>query len=122
MKPYQVLDLLYNLTMGFKPGNTTSVMVTQLKQKKQVRFKEPSRHRVILLNDDYTPMDFVVHLLEKIFHMPKQDATKLMMEIHLTGSGVCGVFAYEVAEMRVSQVNLYARKHNYPLVCKMEQE
>jgi ATP-dependent Clp protease adaptor protein ClpS len=82
--------------------------------------KEPSMYKVILLNDDYTPMEFVVTLLEKLFGMDREKATRIMLLVHSQGKGVCGIYTYEIAETKVAQVNEYAQRHQHPLLCSME--
>jgi ATP-dependent Clp protease adaptor protein ClpS len=82
--------------------------------------KEPSMYKVILLNDDYTPMEFVVTLLEKLFGMDREKATRIMLMVHSQGKGVCGIYTYEIAETKVAQVNEYAQRHQHPLLCSME--
>lgn len=84
--------------------------------------KKPSLYRVILLNDDYTPMEFVVHVLEKYFNKGRQEATRIMLHVHQKGAGTCGVYTYEVAETKVTQVIDFARQHGHPLQCTMEKE
>lgn len=84
--------------------------------------KKPSLYRVILLNDDYTPMEFVVHVLEKYFNKNRQEATQIMLHVHQKGAGTCGVYTYEVAETKVTQVIDFARQHGHPLQCTMEKE
>jgi len=79
-------------------------------------------YKVLLLNDDYTPMEFVVHVLENIFKKSRQEATEIMLHVHRRGVGVCGVFTYEVAETKVTQVMEYARINEQPLQCTMEKE
>ena len=79
-------------------------------------------YRVLMLDDDYTPMDFVEHLLQKFFHMGKDEATRVMLEVHHSGVGVCGVFQYEVAETKVSEATAYARAKNHPLRMAIEKE
>ncbi|CAN5746911.1 ATP-dependent Clp protease adapter ClpS [soil metagenome] len=86
------------------------------------KLKRPPLYRVILLNDDYTPMDFVVHILEQFFSKNRQDATLIMLEVHARGRGVCGLFTHEIAETKAAQVNAYAREHQHPLLCTMERE
>jgi len=83
--------------------------------------REPSMYKVFLLNDDYTPMEFVVRLLEKLFGMDREKATRVMLTIHSQGKGVCGIFTYEIAETKVAQVNEYAQRHQHPLLCSMEE-
>ncbi len=84
------------------------------------RVKRPPLYKVILLNDDYTPMDFVVHILEVFFSVERENATRIMLEIHTHGKGVCGVFTHEIAETKVSLVNDYSRENQHPLLCTME--
>ena len=85
------------------------------------RLKRPPLYQVVLLNDDFTPMDFVVDVLEHIFGMDRTTATRVMLEVHTRGKGVCGVFTYEIAETKVAQVTTYAREHQHPLLCTMEE-
>ena len=85
------------------------------------RIKKPPLYRVVLLNDDYTPMDFVVQILEKIFSMDRPSATRTMLQVHTRGKGVCGVFSYEIAETKVAQVTGLAQQHQHPLLCTMEE-
>ncbi|MBT8137062.1 MAG: ATP-dependent Clp protease adapter ClpS [Gammaproteobacteria bacterium] len=85
------------------------------------RLKRPPMYKVVLLNDDYTPMEFVVDVLQNIFGMDRTKATRVMLEVHTRGKGVCGVFTYEIAETKVSQVNSYSRQHQHPLLCTMEE-
>jgi ATP-dependent Clp protease adaptor protein ClpS len=85
------------------------------------RLKQPPLYQVILLNDDYTPMEFVVDVLERIFGMNRTTATRVMLEVHTKGKGVCGVFTYEIAETKVAQVLAFARQHQHPLLCTMEE-
>ena len=86
------------------------------------RIKKPPLYRVVLLNDDYTPMDFVVQILEKIFSMDRSSATRTMLQVHTRGKGVCGVFSYEIAETKVRQVLSFSRDNKHPLQCTMEPE
>lgn len=83
--------------------------------------KKPPLFQVVLLNDDYTPMEFVVDVLEKFFAMDRPAATRIMLEVHTKGKGICGVFTYEIAETKVAQVTTYARDHQHPLMCTLEQ-
>ena len=85
------------------------------------RLQEPSMYKVFLLNDDYTPMEFVVSLLETLFGMDREKATRVMLMVHTQGKGVCGIFTYEIAETKVAQVNEYAQRHQHPLMCGMEE-
>ena len=102
-------------TGGSGPG--TSV-ITKVKPKT----KRPNLYRVLILNDDYTPMEFVVHVLEKFFQKDIEAATKIMLHVHHHGIGECGVFTYEIAETKVTQVMDFARKHQHPLQCVMEKK
>ena len=81
---------------------------------------KPPMYQVVLLNDDYTPMDFVVAVLEMFFSMTRQKATQVMLHVHTRGKGMCGVFTREVAETKVTNVNEFARSHQHPLLCTME--
>ena len=84
------------------------------------KLRKPPLYRVVMLNDDYTPMEFVVHVLEKFFTMNRPTATRVMLEVHTQGKGVCGIFTHEIAETKVAQVNAYAREHEHPLLCALE--
>lgn len=84
------------------------------------KLKRPPMYKVLIHNDDYTPMDFVVHILEKFFGMGREKATQVMLQVHTRGVGVAGVYTREVAESKVAQVNDYAREHDHPLKCTME--
>ena len=84
--------------------------------------KRPPMYKVILLNDDYTPMEFVVHILEQFFSMDRPAATRVMLSVHTQGKGVCGTYTREVAETKVQQVNEYSRENQHPLLCTMEAE
>jgi ATP-dependent Clp protease adaptor protein ClpS len=85
------------------------------------RLKKPPLYRVVLLNDDYTPMEFVVEVLQRIFGMDRPTATRIMLEVHTKGKGVCGVYTYEIAETKVAQVGSLAEQHQHPLLCTMEE-
>lgn len=98
-------------------GNQTGV-VTRTSPKT----KKPPMYKVLILNDDFTPMEFVVFVLERFFHKSRQEATRIMLHVHRKGIGVCGVFTYEVAETKVTQVVDFARQNQHPLQCTMEKE
>jgi len=83
--------------------------------------KKPSMYKVVLLNDDYTPMEFVVTLLEKLFGLDREKATRIMLQVHTHGKGVCGTYTYEIAETKVAQVSEYSQRHQHPLLCEMEE-
>lgn len=103
------------------PGNIEHESAGALDvQEAEPELKEPPLYKVILLNDDYTPMDFVVQILERFFSKTRQAATQIMVEVHTQGKGVCGTFTYEIAETKVDQVNSYSREHQHPLLCTLE--
>jgi len=87
---------------------------------KKAKVKLPPMYQVLLLNDDYTPMEFVVLVLQKFFGMTRERATQVMLKVHREGMGVCGVYPHDVASTKVQQVSTYARKHQHPLQCVME--
>ena len=95
-----------------------TLVITRTKPKP----KRPNMYRVLLLNDDYTPMEFVVHVLERFFQKTREEATRVMLHVHHHGVGECGVYTYEVAETKVTQVMDFARKHQHPLQCVMEKK
>ncbi len=99
------------------PGTGTSVVT-----KTRPKTKKPSLYKVLILNDDYTPMEFVVHVLERFFAKPREEAVQIMLHVHRHGVGVCGVYTFEVAETKVTQVIELARRHQHPLQCTMEKE
>jgi ATP-dependent Clp protease adaptor protein ClpS len=88
----------------------------------RTRTQRPPMYKVLLLNDDYTPMEFVVHVLERFFSKSREEATRIMLHVHRRGVGICGVFTYEVAETKVTQVMDFARQHQHPLQCTLEKE
>ena len=90
-------------------------------QEAKPNLKRPPLYKVILLNDDYTPMDFVVEVLESFFQMDRIKATQIMLHVHTRGVGVCGVFTRDIAETKVAQVNDFARTNQHPLLCTMEE-
>ena len=89
-------------------------------QEAKPKLKRPPLYTVVLLNDDYTPMEFVVHILEQFFGMSREKAVRVMLTVHTQGKGVCGVFSREIAETKVALVNDYSRENNHPLLCTME--
>lgn len=95
---------------------------TDLVTKTRPKTKRPSLYKVLLLNDDYTPMEFVVHVLERFFKKNRQEATSIMLHVHQKGVGICGVYTYEIADTKVAQVTDFARQHQHPLQCTMEKE
>lgn len=88
----------------------------------KTKTKKPSLYKVLLLNDDYTPMEFVIHILERFFGKSEDEATRIMLHVHQKGVGVCGVYTFEVAETKVTQVMDFSRVHHHPLQCTMEKE
>ncbi|MBF0305180.1 MAG: ATP-dependent Clp protease adapter ClpS [Alphaproteobacteria bacterium] len=98
-------------------GPNTGVVI-----KSRPKTKKPSMYKVLMLNDDYTPMEFVVHVLERFFNKNREDATRIMLHVHQRGVGVCGVYTYEVAETKVTQVMDLARQNQHPLQCTIEKE
>ncbi|MGH1418637.1 MAG: ATP-dependent Clp protease adapter ClpS [Hyphomicrobiaceae bacterium] len=95
---------------------------TGLVTKTRPKTKRPNLYKVLLLNDDYTPMEFVVHVLERFFKKNRQEATSIMLHVHQKGVGICGVYTYEIADTKVAQVTDFARQHQHPLQCTMEKE
>jgi len=89
-------------------------------QEAKPKVKRPPLYSVVLLNDDYTPMEFVVHVLEYFFAIERERSVRIMLQVHTQGKGVCGVFSREIAETKVAQVNDYSRENNHPLLCTME--
>ena len=83
--------------------------------------KPPSMYKVILLNDDYTPMEFVVEVIQRFFNKSREQATQIMLKVHTEGAGVCGVYPQDIAETKLNQVMGYAREHQHPLQCTMEE-
>ncbi len=100
-----------------KDDNQTGVIT-----RTEAKTKKPSHYKVLLLNDDYTPMEFVVHVLERFFGKGREEATRIMLHVHQKGVGVCGVYTFEVAETKVTQVMDFAQNHQHPLQCTMEKE
>ena len=102
---------------GNKPGGNTGVIT-----RTETKTKKPSLYKVLLLNDDYTPMEFVILVLERFFGKDRDAATRIMLHVHQKGVGVCGVYTFEVAETKVTQVMEFSRSHQHPLQCTMEKE
>jgi ATP-dependent Clp protease adaptor protein ClpS len=97
-------------------------IVTERRTKEQTRTKKPPLYKCVLLNDDYTPMEFVVEILKQIFHKPHAEATRIMLHVHQNGMGVAGIYPYEIAETKVRMVEELARENQYPLKCVLEKE
>ena len=115
-------DWRWPLTMAKRGDETDDESGTGTVTRTRPKTKRPSLYRVLLLNDDYTPMEFVVHVLERFFHKGPEEATTIMLHVHHNGVGECGVYTYEVAETKVTQVMDFARKHQHPLQCVMEKK
>ena len=101
-----------------RSGGRGTAVITRTRSKT----KKPSLYRVLILNDDYTPMEFVVHVLERFFSKNREEATRIMLHVHNHGVGECGVYTFEVAETKVSSVMDFARQHQHPLQCVMEKK
>ncbi len=104
-------------TSNFKNNTNTDELVSSKK-----KVKKPSKYKVVLLNDDYTPMEFVVEVLTMFFSKNEEEAMKIMLHIHQKGLGLCGFYSFDVAETKVTQVMAYSIRHNHPLQCKMEKD
>jgi ATP-dependent Clp protease adaptor protein ClpS len=107
---------------GFGDGGNDQGLGTGIVTKTRPKTKKPSLYKVLILNDDYTPMEFVVHVLERFFAKPREEAVQIMLHVHRNGVGMCGVYTFEVAETKVAQVIELARRHQHPLQCTMEKE
>ena len=90
-------------------------------EEEKPKLKPPKQYKVVLVNDDYTPMEFVIHILTTFFSMDHAKATRVMMAVHTKGKGICGIFSYEIAETKVDQVNEYSKMNQHPLMCTMEE-
>ncbi|NWG47492.1 MAG: ATP-dependent Clp protease adapter ClpS [Alphaproteobacteria bacterium] len=99
-------------------GGPSTGLVTKTKPKT----RHPSLYKVLMLNDDYTPMEFVVHVLQQFFNKSREDATRIMLQVHNNGVGLCGLYTFEVAETKVTNVMDFARRHQHPLKCTLEKE
>ena len=99
------------------PGYGTGVAIEEARP----ALKKPPLYRVVMLNDDYTPMEFVVHVLQKFFGLELESATRIMLTVHTEGKAVCGVFTRDIAETKATMVNQYARENQHPLLCEIEE-
>lgn len=108
--------------MAARPVNNNEAYEDGLAVKVKVRTKKPSMYKVLLLNDDFTPMEFVVYVLERVFRRSHEEATDIMLKVHQDGVGVAGIYTYEIAETKVDQVMMLARQNEHPLQCTMERE
>ena len=118
ISPYNRLAWPTTIASARAIGGPGTAVITKTKP----QTKRPNLYRVLLLNDDYTPMEFVVHVLERFFNKDHEAAHRIMMHVHQHGIGECGIFTYEVAETKVTQVMDFARKHQHPLQCIMEKK
>ena len=110
----------HQITMAERRGDDADDAGTGVATKTRSKTKQPTPYRVLMLNDDYTPMEFVVLCLQRFFRMDMEQATRVMLHVHQRGVGICGVFSYEVAETKVGQVSDFARQHQHPLQCTLE--
>ena len=113
---------LRELAMSDKPSYRGDAPKGEVVTKTRAKTQRPSLYKVLLLNDDYTPMEFVIDVLERFFAKSREDATRIMLHVHHNGVGICGVYTFEVAETKVAQVIEFARQHQHPLQCRMEKE
>lgn len=111
-----------NRIIASRPVDNNEAFEDGLAVKVRPKSKKPSMYKVLLLNDDFTPMEFVIHVLERFFHKSREEASKIMMHVHSRGVGIAGVYTYEVAETKVDQVMVLARKHEHPLQCTLEKD
>jgi ATP-dependent Clp protease adaptor protein ClpS len=109
------------LRCGASPGDAAPDEPGLAVEESTPKVSQPPLYNVVLLNDDYTPMEFVVDVLERFFRMDRSGATRVMLEVHTRGKGVCGVFTYEIAETKVAQVTSYSRDNQHPLMCTLEE-
>jgi ATP-dependent Clp protease adaptor protein ClpS len=119
------LQIVTTLVMSGEDGpgrNNDGEGRTGLVTKTRAKTKKPSLYKVLLLNDDYTPMEFVVLILQRFFNKGHDEANRIMLHVHHKGVGICGVYTYEVAETKVTQVMDFSRQHGHPLQCTMEKE
>jgi ATP-dependent Clp protease adaptor protein ClpS len=118
-----IADQGTNATMsGSDKRKSNGLPSTGVVTKSRAKTKKPSMYKVLMLNDDYTPMEFVVYVLERFFGKGHEEAVQIMLHVHQRGVGVCGVFTYEVAETKVNQVMETARQHQHPLQCTIEKD
>lgn len=114
-RPAMIAPVRMTTRKGDEDGSNLGVAT-----RTRTRTKKPSPYKVLMLNDDYTPMEFVVLVLQRFFKMDMEEATRVMLHVHQRGVGICGVFSYEVAETKVSQVMDFARENQHPLQCTLE--
>ena len=103
-------------------GDRDNRLGTSVVARTKPKVKKPSMYKVLMLNDDYTPMEFVIYCLKRFFRKEREDATRIMLHVHQKGVGICGVYSYEVAETKVTQVMDFARQNQHPLQCTLEKD
>ena len=118
----KMTDYAFRMQGGEERNGTSGGRGTSVITRVQPKVKKPSLYRVLLLNDDYTPMEFVIHILERFFQKDREAATRIMLQVHNHGVGECGTYTYEVAETKVMQVMDFARENQHPLQCVMEKK
>ena len=111
---------LYKAAMAKEPPKRGNDSDTQVITRVKTRTQKPAMYKVVLLNDDYTPMEFVIYVLDQVFNKTSEDAYEIMMHVHMKGVGVCGVYSFEVAETKLTQVMDIAKDNGHPLQCKIE--
>lgn len=112
--------LISQLTLSNEDDTSNDTDGNTAVREAKPRLRKPSMYQVVLLNDDYTPMEFVIDVLERFFYMDREKATRVMLMVHTQGKGVCGVFSKDVAETKAEQVNVYSRESEHPLLCEIE--
>lgn len=122
MAPVDAGPVVIRLSDNDKRGGGTEGPNTSVVVKARPKTRKPAMYKVLMLNDDYTPMEFVVHVLERFFQKSREEATRIMLHVHRRGVGVCGVYTYEVAETKVTQVMDLARQNQHPLQCTIEKD
>jgi ATP-dependent Clp protease adaptor protein ClpS len=122
MTPFSMLTLDPIASDADRTGGGNDEPGIGVVTKTRAKTAKPALYKVLMLNDDYTPMEFVVLTLQRYFKMTIEDATRVMLAVHQRGVGVCGIYTYEVAETKVTQVIDFARQHNHPLQCTMEKD
>jgi ATP-dependent Clp protease adaptor protein ClpS len=116
------MKIIVPLTMGEDDKSNEDIVGGNIKLETNPKTKIPALYRVLMMNDDYTPMEFVIEVLEKFFQKNREAATEVMLHVHQRGVGVCGIYAYDLAETKAIQVMNYARKYEHPLQVQLEKE
>ncbi|SEH09067.1 ATP-dependent Clp protease adapter ClpS [Candidatus Venteria ishoeyi] len=117
---YSAWEAQCSLIFNSQPPFTEDIDDDIAVQEAQPKLKKPQLYKVVLLNDDYTPMDFVIEILERFFNMNRETAVHVMLNVHTKGKGICGTFTRDIAETKVTQVSEYASQHEHPLRCTLE--